>query len=230
MFFRSAVAPGTPRIAGASGLTRIGASMIGLDAMTIVFTGGVALLTAMLVSLLPAAQASLLRPVDALKKGKAEGGARWLDARGVLVTAQIALALILLAGAGLMIRSAERLRETGIGVDPTGLFTVRIDLPRAAYDEQPRAAVLRAAARAGQRAARRPVGGARPLRAGVGRLQRHHRLVPAGEGAVPRRPRSVGRHSLDHAGSARHARRETAARPEHYRSGPRRPAEGAARQ
>ena len=135
VFFRSAVAPGTPRIAGAPGLTRIGASMIGLDAMTIVFTGGVALLTAMLVSLLPAAQASLLRPVDALKKGKAEGGARWLDARGVLVTAQIALALILLAGAGLMIRSAERLRDTGIGVDPTGLFTVRIDLPRAAYDD-----------------------------------------------------------------------------------------------
>jgi len=134
VFFRSAVAPGTPRISGASGLTRIGASMIGLDAMTFVFTAGVALLTAMLVSLLPAAQASLLRPVDALKKEKAEGGARWIDARAVLMTIQIALALILLAGAGLMIRSAERLRETGIGVDPTGLFTVRIDLPGASYD------------------------------------------------------------------------------------------------
>jgi predicted permease len=134
VFFRSAVAPGTPRIAGASGLTRIGASMIGLDASTVVFTGVVALLTAMLVSLLPAAQASLLRPVDALKKGKAEGGARWVDARAVLVTTQIALALILLTGAGLMIRSAERLHDTGIGVDPTGLFTVRIDLPRADYD------------------------------------------------------------------------------------------------
>ena len=134
VFFRSAVAPGTPRIAGASGLTRISASMISLDAMTLVFTGGIALLTAMLVSLLPAAQALLLRPVDALKKGKAEGGARWIDARALLVTAQIALALILLAGAGLMIRSAERLRETGIGVDPIGLFTVRIDLPGAAYN------------------------------------------------------------------------------------------------
>ncbi len=134
VFFRSAVAPGTPRIAGASGLTRIGASMIGLDATTVLFTGGIALLTALLVSLLPAAQASLLRPVDALKKSKADGGARWLDARGVLVTAQITLALILLAGAGLMIRSAERLRETGIGIDPAGLLTVRVDLPRAAYD------------------------------------------------------------------------------------------------
>jgi putative ABC transport system permease protein len=136
VFFRTAVAPGTPRIAGAAGLTRIGASTIGLDATTILFTGGVALLTAMLVSLLPAAQASLLRPVEALRKGKAEGGARWVDARAVLVTTQIALALILLAGAGLMIRSAERLRDTGIGIDPTGLFTVRIDLPGAAYDRE----------------------------------------------------------------------------------------------
>ena len=134
VFFRSAVAPGTARITGASGLTRIGASMISLDGVTLAFTAGVALLTAILVSLLPAAQASMLRPIDALKAGKAGGGARWIDSRAVLVTAQIALALILLAGAGLMIRSAERLRDTGIGVDPTGLLTVRIDLPSAAYD------------------------------------------------------------------------------------------------
>jgi putative ABC transport system permease protein len=134
VFFRSAVAPGTPRIAGAAGLTRIGASMIGLDATTLAFTAAAALLTAMLVSLLPAAQASLLRPVDALKTGKAQGAAGWMDARTLLVTTQIALALILLTGAGLMIRSADRLRDTGIGVDPAGLFTVRIELPGAAYD------------------------------------------------------------------------------------------------
>ena len=134
VFFRSAVAPGTARITGASGLTRIGASMIGVDGVTLVFTLGVAVLTAILVSLLPAAQASMLRPVDALKTAKAQGGARWVDSRAVLVATQIALALILLAGAGLMIRSAERLHETGIGVDPTGLLTVRIDLPGAAYD------------------------------------------------------------------------------------------------
>src|SRR5262249_47902092 len=59
IFFRSAVAPGTPRTAGAAGLTRIGAAMIGLDGATLLFTCGVAVLTAMLVSLLPAIQASL---------------------------------------------------------------------------------------------------------------------------------------------------------------------------
>ena len=136
VFFRSAVAPGRPRITGASGLTRIGASMIGLDRLTVLFTSAVALLTGMLVSLLPAGQASMLRPAEVLKsgaKGTAGGGGR-LDTRAVLVTTQIALALVLLAGAGLMIRSAARLHGTGIGVNPEGVLTVRIDLPRAAYD------------------------------------------------------------------------------------------------
>jgi putative ABC transport system permease protein len=138
VFFRSAVAPGRPRIAGAAGLTRISTSMISLDGMTLLFTAGVALLTAMLVSLLPAIQASLLRPVDALKAGggQASGMRRWIDSRAMLVTAQIALALILLSGAGLMIRSAERLRATGTGVNADGLFTVRVDLPRATYNDE----------------------------------------------------------------------------------------------
>ena len=135
VFFRSAVAPGRPRITGASGLTRIGASMIGLDRLTVLFTTALALLTGILVSLLPAGQASMLRPAEVLKSGaKGTAGGGWLDTRAVLVTTQIALALVLLAGAGLMIRSAARLQGTGIGVHPEGLLTVRIDLPRAAYD------------------------------------------------------------------------------------------------
>jgi putative ABC transport system permease protein len=138
VFFRSAVAPDRPRIIGASGLTRIGASMIGLDRMTVLFTGGIGLLAAMLVSLLPAGQASMLRPADVLKSGgkAAAGGGRGLDARALLVTAQIALALVLLTGAGLMIRSVQRLQGTGIGINPEGLLTVRVDLPRAAYDDE----------------------------------------------------------------------------------------------
>ena len=56
------MAPGSPRTPGAAGLTRIGAAMIGIDAMTLIFTGGVAIVTALLVSLIPALQASVLRP------------------------------------------------------------------------------------------------------------------------------------------------------------------------
>jgi putative ABC transport system permease protein len=137
VFFRTSIAPGAPRTMGAAGLTRIGAGMIEFDASTLLFTCGVAALTALLVSLMPAVQASSLRPIDALKSGGKSGGRvlGWLDARSALVTLQIALALILLAGAGLMIRSAERLRATDVGISPRGLLTARIDVPRAAYDD-----------------------------------------------------------------------------------------------
>lgn len=135
VFFRTAVAPGTPRTAGAAGLTRIGAAMIGLDWATLLFTCGAAIATAMFVSLLPAAQASALSPVEALKAGRAahSRGLRWLDTRAALAAAQIALALILLTGAGLMIRSAEQLRRTDLGVTHENVLTVRVDLPRATY-------------------------------------------------------------------------------------------------
>jgi putative ABC transport system permease protein len=110
--------------------------MIGLDWTTVLFTSGVAALAAMLVSLLPAGQASMLRPIEVLKSGGkgSAAGHGWLDARALLVTAQIALALVLLAGAGLMIRSAHRLHDTSIGINAEGLLTLRVDLPRAAYD------------------------------------------------------------------------------------------------
>jgi putative ABC transport system permease protein len=130
------MAPGTPRTIGAAGLTRIGAAMIGLDAATLLFTSGVAIVTAVLVSLMPAVQASSLRPVDALKGGgrsATEQGFHRVGARTTLVTAQIALALVLLAGAGLMVRSAARLSATGIGVTPDRVLTVRIDLPSSRY-------------------------------------------------------------------------------------------------
>ncbi len=67
VFFRTPIAPETPRIAGAAGLTRVGAGMIGLDFMTLAFTAGVAILTTILVSVLPAFQASALRPLPTLK-------------------------------------------------------------------------------------------------------------------------------------------------------------------
>jgi putative ABC transport system permease protein len=135
VFFRTAVAPGTPRTAGAAGLTRIGAAMIGLDGATLLFTAGVATLTALLVSLLPAARAAMLRPVEALKAGAATSGTRRHDAvlRAALVTAQIALAVILLSGASLMVRSARHLGTTAIGVTHDNIVTARVFLPRSSY-------------------------------------------------------------------------------------------------
>ncbi len=134
VFFSSALAADTPRMAGAAGLTRIGAAMIGVDGPTLAFTAGLAVLTAMLVSILPAFKASLFRPVHILKAAGGTVSARGLDSRSLLVGAEIAVALVLLAGAGLMLKSATRLHATSIGVDPANVLTVQIDLPSARYD------------------------------------------------------------------------------------------------
>jgi predicted permease len=137
VLFRTAVSPGTQRIPGAAGLTRVGAAMIGFDGMTLVFTVSVTLLTAMLVSILPAFQASALRPLVVLKVAGSNASARGLGrfgSRALLVGAEIAIALVLLAGAGLMLKSASRLQNTSIGVDPDGVLSVQLDLPSVRYD------------------------------------------------------------------------------------------------
>ncbi len=138
VFFRTAMAPGAPRITGAAGLTRVGASMIRFDISTFVFTALLAVMTAGLVALVPAFRASTLRPFEALKRTGAgtARGVHGLDVRAVLVTTQIALALVLLTGAGLLIKSAARLQSISIGVDPEDVLTVRLDLPRAAYSDE----------------------------------------------------------------------------------------------
>ena len=137
VFFRTAISPGTQRIAGAAGLTRVGAGMIGFDALTLAFTVGLTLVTAVLVSVLPAFHASLLRPLAVLKVAAGNSSARGpgrFGSRAVLVGAEIALALVLLAGAGLMLKSASRLQHTSIGVDPTHVLSAQFDLPGVRYD------------------------------------------------------------------------------------------------
>jgi putative ABC transport system permease protein len=136
IFFRSTFAPGQSRIVGAPGLTRIGASMVGLDGATLLFTFGVTVVTAGLVSLVPMLHASSLRPIGALKAGGSAagwGGRRDFAVRAAPIVAQVALALVLLAGAGLMLRSAWQLHGTPLGVDPAGVLTVRLELPDASY-------------------------------------------------------------------------------------------------
>jgi predicted permease len=142
VFFSTAISPGVPRIAGAAGLTRIGASMIGLDGPTLIFTCLVTFATAGVVALVLASRAASSSPIDALKAAGSTGsaGRRDFAARATLLITQIALAVVLLAGAGLMVRSAAELRGTGIGIDATDVLTVRVDLPPASYNpEQGRA-------------------------------------------------------------------------------------------
>jgi predicted permease len=140
-FFRMAVAPGSTRVAGAQGLTMVGASMIGLDAGTVLAGCATATVVAVLIAVFPAMQASALRPLDTLRGGRGTKHSERLGGfgtRGILVTAQITMALVLLAGAGLMLRSVTRLQATSIGVKSEGVLTARIDLPQASYNNERR--------------------------------------------------------------------------------------------
>jgi predicted permease len=135
VFFRMPMAPGAQRTAGAAGLARVGASMIALDWVTLTFTCVLAAVVSAFIALIPAMQSASLRPLDAMRAGGRGGtstGFQGFRARGALVTTQIALAVVLLAGAGLMIRSASRLHRTAIGVNPQHVLAVRIDLPQGA--------------------------------------------------------------------------------------------------
>jgi putative ABC transport system permease protein len=100
--------------------------------MVVFFACGIAATASVLIALVPALQASALRPVDAIKTGGGRGSATGFEgfgARGALVAAQMMLAIVLVAGAGLMLKSVARLHDTGIGVSTDGLLTARIDLP-----------------------------------------------------------------------------------------------------
>src|SRR5215510_8783599 len=106
-----------------------------LDGRVLGFTTGVTLLTALIFGAAPALQASKVDLNEALKEGGrgALGASRHRMLRS-LVVAEVALSLILLIGAGLMMRSFMRLQHTNPGLNPENLLTLRIDLPGAKYN------------------------------------------------------------------------------------------------
>ncbi|MFL6227273.1 MAG: ABC transporter permease [Pyrinomonadaceae bacterium] len=115
------------------------AASVGIDRWVLAFTFGVALLTGVVFGLVPALGASRFDVTAALKEGGrgAQGGVRQ-RARSLLVVSELALALMLLVGAGLLIKGFWRLRSVEPGVDPSNLLTMRLELPEARYKEIPK--------------------------------------------------------------------------------------------
>jgi putative ABC transport system permease protein len=99
------------------------------------FALGVGALSSVLFGLVPAFQASNPQLVDALKEGgrTGVGGGKGQRMRNSLVVAEVALALVLLIGAGLMMRSFMFLQKTDIGMDPSRTLTFRVGLPEAQF-------------------------------------------------------------------------------------------------
>lgn len=103
-----------------------------LDSTALLFTALVVVLTGFIFGVVPALQASKADVVNPLKEAGRSGtdGARSQFLRSILVTAQIALALILLIGAGLMINSFLRVQKTDLGADPSGILTFDFRFPQ----------------------------------------------------------------------------------------------------
>jgi putative ABC transport system permease protein len=94
-----------------------------IDGVVLTFTLLISFATGILFGLFPALQALKLNVNDYLKEGgKTSGGLPILRARGLFVVVEMAIALVLLIGAGLLMQSFYRLQNTELGFNPTGLF------------------------------------------------------------------------------------------------------------
>jgi predicted permease len=117
---------------------------LNLDLQVLGFTLLLALLTAVIFGLVPALQASKIDLNEALKQG---GGRTGLNVggnrlRGAMVVTEVALALVLLVGAGLLIQTFLKLRDQYSGLRPENVLTLRTVLPGSKYPEQPRRAAF----------------------------------------------------------------------------------------
>ncbi|MGH9349399.1 MAG: ABC transporter permease, partial [Vicinamibacterales bacterium] len=106
-----------------------------MDEQVFAFTAALTLVTGLVFGLAPALQVSKPDVNETLKESGRSGskGARAQHVRSTLVVAQVALSLVLLIGAGLMLRSFAGLQAASPGVDPTGVVAAGVTLPGARY-------------------------------------------------------------------------------------------------
>jgi putative ABC transport system permease protein len=111
-----------------------------IDAKVFGFMLLLSLFTGIIFGLTPALQAARIDLNVVLKQGggRTGTGAGHRRLRGALVVTEIALALVLLVGAGLLIQTFLRLRALDIGVNPENVLTLRTSLPRSKYSELPK--------------------------------------------------------------------------------------------
>ncbi|PYV39773.1 MAG: hypothetical protein DMG06_22235 [Acidobacteria bacterium] len=108
-----------------------------IDSVVLLFTGIIVLSTGILFGLVAVLAASKISPNSSLK----EGGTRTTSSherhrlRGILVVCELALALVLLTGSGLLIRSFLRLTRIDPGFNPRNVLTLRLSLPLNRYRE-----------------------------------------------------------------------------------------------
>jgi putative ABC transport system permease protein len=112
---------------------------VGIDYRVLSFAFGISALTGILFGLVPALQASKLDVTSSLKEGGRTGeGHRRTSARSLLLIGEVALSLMLLVGAGLLIKSFIHLQEIRPGFNPHNALLAMVSLPGAKYNKQQR--------------------------------------------------------------------------------------------
>jgi predicted permease len=106
-----------------------------LDLTVVLFTLVLGVATTIVFGLAPALRTLRVNLVESLREGgqQTAGGARQ-RLRSLLVVAEVALAVVLVIGAGLMIRSLSQLGRIDLGFEPEGMLTMRLSIPEARYD------------------------------------------------------------------------------------------------
>ena len=117
-----------------------------IDPRVLAFSLVLALVCGVVFGVVPALQSSRLALAGALKAGRRAGAGvgtlRRPRAQQLLVVAEIALALVLLAGAGLLVRSLQRQLAVQPGFNPDGVLTARVSLPPQRYPPNARAQLV----------------------------------------------------------------------------------------
>lgn len=120
-----------------AGLPRVGENggLVGLDWRVLAFTAAITVLTSVLFGLFPALQVSRVELANTLKESgsRAGSGLRQNKARSALVVVEIALAVVLLTGAALLIRTSVALAQVNPGYETANILTMRMSLAGKRY-------------------------------------------------------------------------------------------------
>ena len=113
---------------------------IGMDAKVLAFTGAATLASILLFAVAPAMNLARLQVSEALKEGgrSVTGSLRTSRSRDALVVVEVALSLVLVAGAGLLLATLRRLHAVDPGLQPSNVLTMSVTLPQNKYpDSEP---------------------------------------------------------------------------------------------
>lgn len=112
-----------------------GLNRVSVDSPALAFAAAIALIACLAAQVLPAFE---LRNIDLVTGLKNAAAARSPRARKTLVTAEVALSVVLLSSAGLLVKTMARIQEIDLGFHPENLLVLRLPVPRGAANPQAR--------------------------------------------------------------------------------------------